>query len=100
MDTPSVTSQSKPVGDGKPILGALSVATPFIGALLIYLLIWQFESFLGLLMIPLSPICGVILAVIALRRRERHRWLAWIGFLLNAAALLYLFVERDHIITF
>jgi hypothetical protein len=99
MDTLDVTSQSKPVA-GKPILGVLSVATPFIGALLIYLLIWQFESFVGLLLIPLSPICGVILAVVALWRREPHRWLAWIGFLLNAAVLLYLVVERDHIISF
>ena len=70
--------------------GALSIATPFVGALLIGVLIWilynsdsSFCLFLAIWLVPLTPIFGVGLAVTAWIRQEQHRQLPWIGLAIN-----------------
>ena len=81
--------KNKALVDRNPIFGTLSVAAPFLGGVLVYLLICQANSFfVGLFMVPLSLICGVILAIMAWLRGERSRWLAWIGLLLNSTLLI------------
>ena len=81
--------KNKAIVGRKPIFGTLSVAAPFIGGVLVYLLIWHANSFfVGLFMVPLSLICGATLAIVAWLRRERSRWLARIGLLRNSALLI------------
>jgi hypothetical protein len=81
--------KNKAIVGRKPIFGTLSVAAPFLGGVLVYLLICQANSFfVGLFMVPLSLIGGATLAIVAWLRRERYRWLAWIGLPLNSALLI------------
>jgi hypothetical protein len=81
--------KNKAVVSRNPIFGTLSVAAPFLGGVLVYLLICQANSFfVGLFMVPLSLIGGATLAIVAWLRRERYRSLAWIGLPLNSALLI------------
>jgi hypothetical protein len=100
MQTPI---QVLPSAGRSAVCGTLSVSAPFIGAFLFFVLIRVFTdsplSFvLALSLIPLSPLCGVIFAVVALIRRERFRFFAWIGMVVNLALILFVFVNRNHII--
>jgi hypothetical protein len=73
------------------ICGTLSITAPFIGAILCYVLIWVSPTgfVLGLLLIPLSLICGVVFAVSAWIRRERYWLLPSIGLPMNLALTLW-----------
>ena len=86
-----------------PTCGILSIAAPFIGAFLFWVLMWVFTDFslsfvLGLSLIPLSPMCGVGFAVAAWIRRERCWLFPWIGLFINLALLCWVFINRDHMI--
>ena len=83
----------------------LSICAPFIGALLFYITEWilaasfeiPFAFELGLLLIPITPICGVGFAIAARIRRERFRVLPWLGLLINLALICYVIANRNTI---
>ena len=84
-----------------PTFGALSVAVPFIGVFLFLLLASLFSTvafafIVAILIIPLSPICGVVFAVVAWKRGERYWALRWIGLLINLAAIYFLIKNASH----
>jgi hypothetical protein len=98
-DMMSVTSEIRRA----PICGVLSIAAPFIGAFLFWVLIWVLSDFslsfvLALSLIPLSPICGVGFSIAAWIRRERCWLLPWIGLFINLALLCFVFINRNHMI--
>src|SRR5262245_9669225 len=100
MNNQSATSQSRsPIARG-PTFGLSSVASPFVGALLFYVVVWGAQSLIGLLLLPLTPVAGAAFAVVSWFRGERHPWVAGLGFLFNTAIMVYLYVQRDHIIQF
>jgi hypothetical protein len=81
-----------------PRFGTLSVAAPFIGAFLSYVLLSLSASsedspvafLLGLLLFPLSLLSGVAFAASAWIRRERFWLLPSIGLLINLALVLWI----------
>jgi hypothetical protein len=95
-----MATEPNPAIKRSPVFGKLSLAAPFIGGILIFILLKlpDMGFILGLYMIPLTPICGVGFAVAGCVRREQHWFLPWIGLLFNLAILLLLWVERDNII--
>jgi hypothetical protein len=103
MQTPVIETQPGPMVARPSTFGALSIAAPFIGGVLVYLLIFHSDQIvpayiLGLLLVPLSPICGVIFAVVAWIRREPSWIFPWIGLLLNLGVLLFLYIERNNLL--
>jgi hypothetical protein len=87
-----MTTDSKPIKACTPKFGQLSIAAPFIGAISAALLFGVFFqsapiAIFAFLLIPLSPICGVVFAVMAWKRREPYWALPVIGLLINFAAI-------------
>lgn len=98
-----MTSEFKPVVTGVPVFGIISVTAPFIGMALIYVLLrWlgatEFGFFSALLLIPLSPLCGIAFALGARKRGEPYKALPLIGLLLNLAILCFLIANANHAI--
>jgi len=87
-----MTSDAKPIMASGPIFGLLSIASPIVGGILSALLFGAFYYIgpivlLALLLVPLSPICGVIFAALALVRREKYSVLPAVGMLINLAVI-------------
>lgn len=90
---------SQPIKKSPPVCGALSVAAPFAGAAVGFLVavasaggaewspiirqLWAVVAFL---------LAGFLLALIGVSRHERCAALPWIALFLNGIPLLYLFV--------
>jgi hypothetical protein len=86
-----------------PTFGILSIAAPFIGTFLFWVLIWVFTDFslsfvLALSLIPLSPLCGLIFSAVGWFRHERYWLLRWIGLAINLGVIGWFVVNRNHII--
>jgi hypothetical protein len=87
-----------------PIFGILSICAPFIGALLFYVTVWilaasleiPFAFAFGLLLIPITPLCGVGFAITAWIRGERYRVLPWLGLLINLALISWVIANRNN----
>jgi hypothetical protein len=83
------TGKSKTVA---PIFGILSIYAPFVGGFLSYISIYALGVGGGLLIIAFAPLSGVVLAILARRRRERY-WALWVfGLLLNAVLFIVFIV--------
>lgn len=84
MDKSSQQTKTMP-----PTFGLLSVFAPVIGAFLFYfteLILCDFIPFAFLLLIlivPMTPLCGIGFAIMSWLRHERYFVLAYIGLILN-----------------
>src|SRR5438270_135065 len=98
-----MTDESKAAVPRAPTYGILSIAAPFIGAFMIFVLLWGIPDFplsfiLALFIIPLSPICGIGFAVAAGIRGERYFAIRAVGLLINLAVIALLIANRNHVI--
>jgi prolipoprotein diacylglyceryltransferase len=97
--------ESEPRSDEKraPIFGILSVVAPFAGVGLALMAqeadrhFYPNDDSLASLAIPGLAIYGgllggVVTSIIAATRQEKWRALGWVGFLLNAAPLVYVMI--------
>ena len=88
-----------------PVCGIFSICSPFIGALLFYFAEWILSASLeipfafefGLLLIPITPLCGVAFAIVAWIRGERYRALPWFGLLINVALAYWVFSMKSWV---
>jgi hypothetical protein len=83
----------------RPVYGSLSIAAPVVGfalviAMLYYEQHWGHDSegwsvlVYGIIIMPLALLAGTVLAIVALRRRERCRGLPLLGLVFNLGPLL------------
>jgi hypothetical protein len=90
-----------------PLCGALSVIAPALGVAVARLADVVFVrhappdqgfELMAYVALPLiiSLLCGIVLAAVAAIRDERYSVLRWLGFLVNAGPLFYVFVGSHY----
>ena len=101
-----MTTPAQPPRTAAPKFGWLAVLAPLLGGVLCLGLVLVCVKVLDselmmmacLLLIPASPLAGVVFAILAWRRRERHKALPWLGLFINLAVLFWLWAGRGHLI--
>jgi hypothetical protein len=98
-----MNDESEPTLSRAPTFGILSITAPLIGIVLIWVLLLlgsesEFGCLTALLLIPLTPVFGIVLAVGAWIRRERHRALPWVGAFINSTLLILLITNANRMV--
>jgi hypothetical protein len=92
----------------RPVFGILSAVAPVLGIIVYFVGVNAlrfvggplrhdhgaavFHELVFDILPTVAPICGILFAIIAGVRKEPYPALRWIGFLLNLAIMLFLFV--------